>query len=49
MQHYLGLAKEQGVTEDDVGAVESVVMAVAACRIRTQFADARVKSENSQE
>lgn len=44
MQHYLGVAKEQGLTEDEIGAVESVAMAVAACRIRTQFADARAKS-----
>jgi len=41
MQHYLGVAKDQGISEDELGAVESVVMAVSACRIRTQLADAR--------
>jgi alkylhydroperoxidase/carboxymuconolactone decarboxylase family protein YurZ len=41
MRHYLGVARELGLTEDEIGAVESVVMAVSACRIRTQFADAR--------
>ncbi len=41
MQHYLGVAEEEGLTEEEIGAVESVVMAVSACRIRTQFADVR--------
>jgi hypothetical protein len=41
MRHYLGVAKEQGITEEEIGAVEAVVMAVSACRVRTQLADAR--------
>ena len=44
MRHYLGVAKEQGITEEEIGAAEAVVMAVSACRIRTQLADARSKS-----
>jgi hypothetical protein len=40
MRHYLGVAREQGLTEDEIGAVEAVVMAVAACRVRTQLAEA---------
>ena len=41
MRHYLGVAKDLGITEEEIGATESVVMAVSACRIRTQLADAR--------
>ena len=41
MRHYLGVAEEQGLTEDEIGAIEAVVMAVSACRIRTQLADAQ--------
>jgi hypothetical protein len=45
MQHYLGVAKAEGLTEDEIGAVESVVMAVSACRVRTQFAHARAEGK----
>jgi alkylhydroperoxidase/carboxymuconolactone decarboxylase family protein YurZ len=40
MQHYLGVAKEEGVTDDEIGAVLSVVMAVSAGRVQAQFRDA---------
>ena len=41
MEHFLGVAKDHGLSEDEIGAVEAIVMDVSACRIRTQFADAR--------
>jgi hypothetical protein len=41
MRHYLGVAKEQDITEAEIGAIESIVMAVSACRIRTHLKDAR--------
>lgn len=44
MRHYLGVAKERGIGEEEIGAIESVVMAVCACRVRTQLADARSSS-----
>jgi pyruvoyl-dependent arginine decarboxylase (PvlArgDC) len=40
MQHYLGVAKEEGLTDDEIGAVLSVVMAVSAGRVQAQFRDA---------
>ena len=42
MQEYFGVAKDQGLTNDEIGAVESIVMAVAAGRVRAQFREARV-------
>jgi len=40
MQHYLGVAKEEGLSADEIGAVLSIVMAVSAGRVQTQFKDA---------
>ena len=40
MEHYFGVAKEQGLTDEEIGAVESIVMAVSAGRVRAQFLDA---------
>jgi len=40
MQNYLGVAKEEGLTDDEIGAVLSVVMAVSAGRVNAQFRDA---------
>ncbi len=36
MEHYLGVAKESGITNDEVGAVQSIVMAVAAGKVNAQ-------------
>jgi len=44
MEHYFGVAKEQGITDDEIGAVQSIVMAVSAGRVRAQFREARLKS-----
>jgi pyruvoyl-dependent arginine decarboxylase (PvlArgDC) len=40
MESYLGVAKEEGLTDGEIGAVLSVVMAVSAGRVRAQFKDA---------
>jgi len=45
MEHYFGVAKEQGITDEEIGAVQSIVMAVSAGRIRAQFREVRVKSK----
>ena len=44
MEHYFGVAKEQGITDDEIGAVQSVVMAVSAGRVREQFREARLRN-----
>jgi hypothetical protein len=45
MEHYLGVAREQGITEDEIGAVQSIVMAVSAGRVNAQFREVRTKSK----
>jgi len=43
MEHYFGVAKEMGLSNDEIGAVQSVVMAVSAGRVNAQFREARVQ------
>jgi hypothetical protein len=45
MEHYFGVAKEEGITDEEIGAAQSIVMAVAAGRVRAQFREARDKIE----
>jgi len=40
MENYLGVAKEEDLSDDEIGAVLSIVMAVSAGRVRAQFKDA---------
>ena len=47
MEHYLGVAREEGVTDDEIGAVQSIVMAVSAGRVEAQFREARVRGRDS--
>ena len=37
MEHYLGVAREQGISEDEIGAIQSIVMAVSAGKINVQL------------
>jgi len=45
MEHYFGVAKDQGITNDEIGAVQTIVMAVSCGRVRAQFREARIKSK----
>jgi len=40
MEHYLGVAKDEGLSDEEIGAVQAVVMAVSAGRVGAQFRDA---------
>ena len=40
MNHCLSDAKENQVTDQEIGAAQAIVMAVSAGRIKAQFADA---------
>jgi len=40
MEHYLGVARAEGVTDEEVGAVQAIVMAVSAGRVESQFREA---------
>jgi hypothetical protein len=46
MEHYLGVAKEKGITENEIGAAQSIVMAVSAGRVTAQFKEVRQKRNN---
>ncbi len=45
MGHYLGVAREEGISDEEIGAVQSIVMAVNAGRVRAQFREARSQRE----
>jgi len=47
MEHYLGVAKEKGIPEDQIGAAQAIVMAVSAGRINAQFREVRKKRKTS--
>ncbi len=42
MESYFGVAEDLGVTKAELGAVQSIVMAVSAGRVRAQFREARL-------
>ncbi len=46
MDHYLGVAKEEGLTDDEINTVQSIVMAVAAGKVNSQVREVRSKAEN---
>lgn len=46
MEHFFGVAKENGLTDDEIGAVQSIVMAVSAGRIKAQFRQVRENIDN---
>ncbi len=41
MEHYLGVTKASGISDEEVGAAQAIVMAVSAGRVRAQFREAR--------
>jgi hypothetical protein len=47
MAHYLGVAKEVGITGSEIGAVQSCVMAVAAGKVNAQLREATERSSAS--
>jgi hypothetical protein len=47
MESYFGVAKEE-LTDDEIGAVQAIVMAVSAGRVRAQFREARIKAKKKE-
>ena len=43
MEGYLGVAKEEGLTEDEIGATQAIAMAVAAGKVQAQTGEVRRK------
>ena len=46
MDEYFGVAKAEGITKDEIGAVQSIVMAVSAGKVRAQFREVRAKQKS---
>jgi hypothetical protein len=44
MEHYLGVAKAEGINEEQIGAVQAIVMAVSAGRVNAQLREVRSRS-----
>jgi len=44
MEHYLGVAKDEGVSDLELGAVQAVVMAVSAGRVGAQVREVMVQN-----
>jgi hypothetical protein len=44
MQNYLGVAKKEGITEEEIGAAQSIVMAVAAGRVNAQLREVQARN-----
>ncbi|HOP47002.1 MAG TPA: hypothetical protein PK874_05010 [Desulfobacteraceae bacterium] len=41
MDYFFGVAKENGISDEEIGAVQSIAMGVSAGRIRAQFNQVR--------
>ncbi len=48
MEHYLGVSEEEGVSQKELGAVEAIVMAVAAGKVRAQLREVREQGEEDE-
>ena len=44
MEDYFGGAEEAGLTSEEMGAVQAIVMAVSAGKVGAQFREARLRS-----
>ena len=44
MESYFGVAKELGITREEIGAVQSIVMAVHGGQVRAKFREARQRA-----
>jgi hypothetical protein len=48
MEHYFGDAEKEGISENELNAIQSIVMAVAAGKIRAQAGEARERKSKSE-
>jgi hypothetical protein len=47
MEEYFGDAEKEGISNKEIGAIQSIVMAVAAGKIRAQAGEARAGKNKS--
>ena len=45
MESYFGVAKAEGLSDEEIGAVQAIVMAVSAGRVEVQFREARARAK----
>jgi len=48
MEHYFGDAEKEGISEKEIGAIQSIVMAVAAGKVGAQAREARSRKSKSE-
>jgi hypothetical protein len=48
MEHYFGDAEKEGISAKEIEAIQSIVMAVAAGKIRAQAGEARARKSKSE-
>ena len=41
IEHFFGVAKDMGFSDDEIGTLQSIVMGVSAGRVRAQFREVR--------
>jgi len=41
MEHFLGVAEGKGITDEEIGIIQGIVMAVSGGRVRAQFKEVR--------
>ena len=44
MQHYLGVARDMGISDEEIGAVQAVVMAVSAGKVNAQLREVQSRT-----
>lgn len=49
MEYYFGVAKGEGITNEEIVAVQNIVMAVVAGRVSAQFQEVRKKGNKTGE
>jgi len=45
MEHYLGVARKEGITDEEIGVVQTIVMSLAGCRVRSQLQEIQERME----
>ena len=47
MEEYFGVAKDLGISREEIETIQSIVMAVSGGRVRAQFREARRRRTES--
>lgn len=47
MEDYLGVAEEEGLSKQEIGAIQAIVMAVSAGRVGAQMREVRKKMKEA--